>query len=368
MLLAAGFVLLAGGHVVRNMLVDQDALPSGIMEDVGKAAARGEAPSQKTIANVHRLAVERPLDWEPFLVQGAIALKDGDYALAERLILGARQRAPRSPAARFLLAEAYLQTNRPVQAMREMAVLNRLVPAASAQLAPALAEYARAPGAVEQIRTILESYPELETPLLAKLSWDPRNADLILRLATSKPSSGPPPDWQRLLLTTLVNDRQYERAYGIWRRLARSPDLRGGFYNPTFADKTAPAPFNWQLAQGAGGVAEPGSGGLQVLYFGRDNVELASQVLLLAPGRYRLEASASGNLASDSGVSWKGTCLSNQRSIFTLPLGGSGPFSGEFQVPPDCGAQRVALAADAPAVPQSADFRISGLRLTRIAS
>ena len=338
------------------------------MTDVGTAAARGQAPNEKTMADVHRLAIDRPLTWEPFLVQGAIALRQGEYARAERLILDARRRAPRSPAARFLLAQTYLQTNRPVEAMTEMAVLNRLVPAASAQLAPALADYARSPGAVQQIRTILQSYPELETPLLARLSYDPKNTDLILALATSKQSSGPSPDWQRLLLTTLINDKQYDKAYAIWRKMAGAPDLRGGFYNPTFADQSAPPPFNWQFTPGAGGVAEPGNGGLQVLYFGRDNVELASQVLLLPAGRYRLESITSGNLGPSSGISWKGTCLSNQKAILALPLRSSGSVSGEFVVPADCGAQRIALAADAPDVPQSADFRISELQLTRIAS
>jgi len=337
------------------------------MEDVGKAAGANQTPGERTMADVHRLATERPLAWEPFLIQGAIALKSGDYARAEPLIRSARQRAPRSPAARFLLAESYLETDRPVEAMTEMAVLNRLVPAASAQLAPALAEYARSPGAIPRIRTILTSYPELETPLLAKLSWDPKNTDLILALATTSPTTGPPPDWQRLLLTTLVNDGQYDRAYAIWRKFSGAPDLRGGFYNPTFADKAAPAPFNWEFAQGAGGVAEAGENGLQVLYFGRDSVALATQVLILPPGRYRLQVTASGNIASDSGIGWRAVCLPSQRSVLTLPLR-SGAVSGEFEVPVDCGAQRIMLAADAPDVPQSADFRVSDLELTRIPS
>ena len=124
-------------------------------------------------------------------MQGAIALRKGDLARAARLIGSARDRAPRSPAARYLLADVYLKSNRPLPAMREMAVLNRLVPAASAQLAPSLAGYARTPGAIPQIRQILASYPELETPLLAKLSWDPNNADLILSLASANKATGP---------------------------------------------------------------------------------------------------------------------------------------------------------------------------------
>jgi hypothetical protein len=246
-------------------------------------------------------------------------------------------------------------------------VLNRLVPAASVQLAPSLADYARNPGSVPQIRQILTSYPELETPLLAKLSWDPSNADLIMTLASGKRAIGPAPDWQRLMLTTLVNNGQYEKAYTLWRKLADVQGLRSGFYDPGFTDASAPAPFNWQLAQGAGGVAERSSGNLQVLYFGRDDAELASQVLLLPPGRYRLTMNVSGDVADTNGISWTVTCLRSQREALKMRLVKAGSVSSEFVVPgSDCPAQRVTLGAVAPEIPDGADFRISGLQLTSL--
>ena len=338
------------------------------MTEVGIAAGKGGEPGKDTLARLGILAARQPLSWEPFLVQGAIALRNGDLIRAQHLIESARDRAPRSPAARYLLADVYLQSNRPLRAMAEMAVLNRLMPAASAQLAPSLASYAQTPGAVPQVRQILQSYPELETPLLAKLSWDPKNADLILALASKKRSLGPAPDWQRLMLTTLVNNGQYEKAHAIWRQLAGIPNLRGGFYDPGFSDASAPAPFNWQLAQGAGGVAERSSGGLQVLYFGRDDAELASQVLLLPAGRYRLVMNLSGDISGNSGLKWKVTCLPENRDIFTLAIGKPGPAGGEFAVPGDCKAQRATLAAQAPELPDSVDFRLSGLQLIRIRS
>lgn len=334
------------------------------MKDVGTAAGKGEEPGSQTLFKLRQLAARQPLSWEPFLVEGAIELRKGKLVRAGNLIESARDRAPRSPAARYLLADVYLKSNRPLQAMGEMAVLNRLVPAASVQLAPSLAGYARTPGAIPQIRQILASYPELETPLLAKLSWDPNNADLILSLASKKRAAGPAPDWQRLMLTTLVNNGQYEKAFAIWQRLAGVPNLRGGFYDPGFVETSAPPPFNWQLAQGAGGVAERNSGELQILYFGRDNAELASQVLLLPPGRYRLQMTLSGELPQ--AASWRVTCLPANRDIASIPLAKTGPAGGEFNVPGDCKAQRVTLAAQASDLPDSVDFRISDLRLARI--
>jgi hypothetical protein len=250
-----------------------------------------------------------------------------------------------------------------------MAVLNRLVPAASAQLAPSLANYARTPGSVPQIRRILASYPELETPLLAKLSWDPKNSDLIVALASKDRSAGPAPDWQRLMLTTLVNSGEYEKAYDIWRKFVGVSDTRGKLYDVDFRDSRAPAPFNWQLAKGAGGVAERSNGGLQVLYFGRDNAELAAQVALLPPGQYRLKMKLAGEIAQRAGVSWMVTCLDSKADIFELPLAGPGSVTGEFSIPAeDCRAQRVALVASAPELPDSIDFQVSDLELLRVRS
>ena len=352
---------------MRSYIAGPDALAAQIMGEVGRAAAQGQLPSKDTLARVERLANEYPLSAEPFLVHAAIALKDGDNVRAEKLLIAARHRAPRSPAARYLLGDLYIRTARPVEAMTEMAVLNRLVPSAGVQLAPALAEYARTPGTAPQVRSILASYPELEVPVLAQLSSDPRNADLIMSLASRRTNQDPAPDWQRLMLITLVNSGEYDRAYAIWRKLTNVPDLRAGFYNPNFTDKSAPGPFNWQFAQGAGGVAEPSAGGgLQVVYFGRDSVDLAQQVLLLPPGSYRLAANVSGDLGADGSIGWKVTCVGTNRELFRLPLKGSGPASGQFAVPADCKAQRIALAAEAPEVPDAADFRITGLQLTRL--
>ena len=73
-----------------------------------------------------------------------------------------------------------------------------------------------------------------------------------------------------------------------------------------------------------------------------------------------------GDLTGDESLGWKVTCLGANREIFRLPLRETGAVSGEFVIPGDCRAQRIALAARAPDVPNAADFRISGLQLTRL--
>ena len=341
-------------------------LSAGIMGDVGQAAARGRAPDGRTLARLEQLAAKDPLSAQPFLVQGAIAAREGDYERAERLLASARQRAPRSPAARYLMGDLYLRTNRPVDAMAEMAVLNRLLPAGSQRMAPSLAAYSKSPGSVPQIKTILESYPELEEPLLATMSSDVANTDVILRLASAHKPKGPAPVWQRLLLTNLVEQGEYRKAYSTWSRLsgvAAAP----GLHNPQFDASNAPPPFNWRLAEGAGAVVEPSSGGLQVVYYGRDNLALAEQVMLLPAGRYRLAANVSGSFPQGSGVAWRVKCLPDGPELMMLPLAGPGPLGREFTVPAGCAAQSINLMGMMLEVPGASDFRISGLQLVRVA-
>ena len=375
------FAIVATAQVARTAVVDfggsspdvQEALwaghpavlSAGIMGDVGQAAARGSEPDEQTLARLKRLAAKEPLSAQPFLVQGAIASRNGDYKRAERLLAIARNRAPRSAAARYLMGDLYLRTDRPVDAMAEMAVLNRLLPTGSQQLVPSLAAYAKAPGSIPQIKAIVASYPELEEPLLATMSSDVANTDAILRLASSHKREDPAPVWQRLLLSNLVAQGEYRKAYSTWSRLS-GVAARPGLHNPQFDASNAPPPFNWRLAEGAGAVVQTSSGGLQVFYYGRDNLALAEQVTLLPVGRYRLQANVSGSFPQGLGVAWQVTCLAKGPELMNLPLAGPGPVGGDFTVPAGCTAQSIRLTGSMLEVPGASEFRVSGLRLSKI--
>ena len=342
-------------------------LSAHIMSDVGQAAARGEAPNEQTLARLQKLGVKEPLTAQPFLIHGAMAARTGDFGRAEKLLPIARQRAPRSAAARYLMGDLYLRTNRPVAAMAEMAVLNRLLPAGSVQLAPSLAAYARSPGSIPKIKAILQSYPELEEPLLAQMSAEPANAEVVLRLASPRTGDGRTPVWQGMLLSNLVAQGQYQKAFVTWRRLSGGNGGPGELKNPQFDASNAPPPFNWRFAEGAGAVVQPSSGGLEVVYFGRENLAFAEQVVLLPPGRHRLTMSVSGSFADGSGIAWKVKCLPDGRELMKLPLKAVGPLSGEFMVPSTCKAQSISLTGEISEVPVRTDFRVSGVQLTPVA-
>ena len=314
----------------------------------------------ETVATIARVA---PLAPEPYLITGAIAQLDGRDRRAERLFEAARARAPRSDAARYFLAERYLRTGRTAEALLEMAAFARLTPGGGERFAPVLAAFAKEPGAVAHLQRLFRDAAEFRDPVLAQLARDASNHELVMALAGPRRSEGDPPPWQGELLGQLVARGEFARAADVWRRLSGIEPPRSTVFDPQFEEPTAPPPFAWSFPQ-QGAVAEPGSGGLRIIYFGRDDSVLAQQMLLLSQGRYNLGMRVSGDIADGTEVAWTLTCLPGQESILTLPLQ-RGQVEASFAVPSDCSAQQLRLIANAGELSRQADFRIAGLRLRR---
>lgn len=337
------------------------------MAEIGRLAAAGRRPSPQAIARSMRGAAGAPLAVEPFLIAGAVATAEGQTARAEQLLEEARARDPRSPAARFFLAQHYLETGRISEGLGETSVLSRLVPGAMTALVPGLAQYARAPGAAARLKTMVAANPALGQQLLTELARDADNADLIVALAPHHETAAPQA-WHDPLLHALVERGDYPRALALWRRVGGVTGPKPALFNPAFAPLKAPAPFNWTLSSGDFGVAEPSApAGLQIIYFGRANAELASQLLLLAPGDYALamEVRRDGGGEGASGLAWALDCVGGGKRLLLLPLG-AGPVSGRFTVPGGCAAQRLVLTGTPRETAAMEQVTLSGLRLTKV--
>jgi hypothetical protein len=342
-------------------------LTNRTMAEIGARAARGQTPLAETMRQVEVIANKAPLAAEPFLVEGAMAQIEGRPEHAEQLFLAARMRDPRSAAARYFLADRYLRTMRVAPALEEIAALSRLYIDARAQFGPALATFAKMPGGVSQLRRFFRTSPELEPFVLADLAKDARNADLVLALWGRRPvdPKALPPEWQGILIRKLIEQGQYAKAYAIWRRLAGVERGAGTIFNPGFRKLPAPPPFNWELT-GTGGVVEPTAGDrLQVIYYGRQDAVLAEQLLMLAPGRYELGMEISGPLGDEGEIGWTLSCMPRTDAIFQLPVTRKGRLTGKFTVPQNCPVQRLRLTALPGPFPQSQEFTIGGLTLTR---
>ena len=343
-----------------------------MMREIGSRAARGESLPPALLSDVDRYAVQVPLAPEPYLVKGALAQLERDDARADRLFLHARALDPRSEAARYFLADRFMRIGQTSRALSEMAVLAKMVPGVSEQFAPALAVFARSPGAAAPLKEMFRSSPEFEPPVLTALASDAGNADLIMRLWSGNVAAASPPgmNWKERLVQALVDKQDYARARSIWSRLSGVQAPANGIFNPDFGDRAAPPPFNWRFLS-KGGVAEPNKeGGLEVIYFGRLDAPLAEQLLRLRPGRYTLGMAVSASGSNGSNVNWTVQCLPGGSPIARLPLLAEQVgkrIAATFVVPDDgCPAQQLQLSGTAGEFPKSVEFTVSDLRLTRV--
>lgn len=346
-----------------------DAMVKRAMVEIGSAARRGGAVPPSARQTIAAAARKAPLAPDPFLVEGVIADMAGDGRRAEPLFAAARQRDPRSEGARYFLADRYFKTNRILPGLVEMAALARLSEKAAQPLIPALAAYAQTPGAVDKLRRFFTLSPALGDRTLALLARDVRNAPLIFTLAPKGLDHAAPVEWHANLISSLIAAGDYSGAEALWKRLTGVAD-RGLLYNPQFRPTTAPPPFNWQFPIGAAGVAQPSdSGGLDVIYYGRDDVVLASQLLRLPPARYRLSMRIEGR-SGGGGLSWTIVCLPANTPLASLPVGqGEGAIAGPIEIPAaGCPAQVLELRGRPGDSSGTAQLTITALQLNRLAA
>ena len=348
------------------------------MAEIGRtAAAGGRLVPGSTLRRVERASNAAPLAVEPYLIKGALAKTNGHDGLADRLFLEARARDPRSAAARYFLAERYLASGRAAEGLGEIAVLARLVPGGSQLLIPGLVQYARRPGSARFLRATLAANPTIGEAVLAILATDANNADLVLRIAGPlkiADEGEPPPAWQGRLLNALIERGEFGRARELWAKVSNIPPAAwSGLINKGFARINAPPPFNWSFGSGSFGVAEPAGGGyLKVIYYGREDAELASQLLLLAPGQYRLQMHASGDAGGASGLAWSVTCLPGKTRLASVPLNGATVggkrLGASFSVPSQaCGAQWLKLTGTAKEFAKSEQATIGRFDISPVA-
>lgn len=341
------------------------------MEQVGQAALNRQPPPPKALERIRAAAAKAPLLPEPYVIRGITAQLAGNPALAERALIQARARGPREAAPRYFLAQYYMTNGRNEEGLREIAVLARVLPGGVYAMAPLVASYLRSSGMTPALREVFDGQPALRDAVLLDLAGDARNTDLILGLSPPRrKADGTLPDWVPRLVTTLVDAGQYQRAQRIWSAGTGLKVSPGAIFNSEFRKINAPPPFNWLFAPTGIGIAEPqGGGALHVLYYGREDGPLASQLLLLKPGRYRLSLQVSGATARASSLKWSVTCLPVRKPALELVLGrasANGVLGGEFEIPGDCSAQLLSLTGAAAELPQEVDVTITKLALARV--
>jgi hypothetical protein len=337
--------------------------PDVLRQDVLIAVAKGSRDSQSlrlsTIRQLQSLAREAPLAPEPFAIKGALALAEFRLAEAERLLIEARRRNPRSKGVRYLLASAYLQQQKTMAALREILVLTDIAPQMSDAVIDMLAEFSYTPGAVVELRQALAGKPQIEAGLLSRLAQIPQNAPLVLALASDRHAQNGLLEWQQILLSALVNAGELPAASALWVKFSgKAPRPVGDF-----SDSESKSPFTWSLADSGEASARSTTAGLNAQYFGRVDVDLASKILTLNPGRYDLQfrvARTSGEVGS---LHWTITCLPQKIRVLDLPLSNAKLISAKFAVDAQCKAQQLKLVGLAQVYPAEVHVEVQELQV-----
>ena len=379
----AAMALVVAVQVVRNAAVraladtrpaDAAALWSGhpqaelgvAMTAIGSAAHRGQPVGREVFDEIDDAAEKVPLAAEPFLVRGVEAQLAGDPSLARRAFEAAQWRDPRSLPARYFLADDYLRSGDVKRGLTEFAALARLAPNGIINVTPYVATYARNPARWPQLKALFRSDPDLAETTLEALAHDSANTAAILALADPPHRNATSP-WLPVLLAALVGEGQYQRARAIWAGVAGIRERPGQLlFDANFADASAPPPFNWTLASSTVGLAErQGGGQLHVIYYGQEEGALASQLLTLAPGRYALGMDVAGGGERRAALRWTLTCANAGAPFATMPLDALAKGPQTFDVPANCGAQRIELVGSSSDIPQQIDATIGHMSLIR---
>lgn len=318
----------------------------------------GESPKPSLAESHGRQALAHaPLSVRAVSVLGQAAVLKGEAQIADAMMQAAARRSLRdAPSQTWLFARALERRDYPA-AMRALDVLLRRRPELIETLGPVLFPVLdAAPDARAALAERLALAPTWRSALLASYSRAAAQPGFVYALHQSLRDGPTPPTDQEAgaYINRLVRDRAYVAALVAWQQQRPRTDaglmIDGGFE----AENSLP-PFGWRLTAADGGAADiirsPAGEGraLQATALGGLKRQgLAEQLLVLAPGSYRLQ----GRLwregkVSDGALVWTLRCENGPAIKTSQGPRASGeagsPFSLTFTTPQGCPAQRLAL-------------------------
>jgi len=332
--------------------------------DIARESRAHRHASPASFAMIDDAALKSPLSPEPFLVHGVQAQISGASATAKRDFAAAQWRDPRSLPAAYFLADYYFRQGRPIDGLRQTAILARLSPAGITTVAPFVAAYAQNSSNWAQIRDMFVADPSIEDDVLVALAANAANTGAVLALADAKHRTSAS-RWVPVLLRSLIDSGQYARARAIWAAVARVQPTNL-LYDATFEDPTAPPPFNWALTSSTVGLAErQPEQRLHAIFYGSEDGVLARQLVLLPAGSYQVQFDVAPSATHADAISWSIRCDKSSEPFASTAVDAADA-GWNFQVPANCPAQWLELSGRSGDIAQQSDVTISGLKLVRI--
>ncbi|MFS0738518.1 hypothetical protein ABC347_15845 [Sphingomonas sp. 1P06PA] len=303
-----------------------------------------------------------PVLARPFMVAALAADRQGETRRATELMQTAVTRDPRSVPARFWLLRRQVIAGNFAAALGEIDALIRLRPtqvrALAALAVPMLIDPAGR-GAVVDRMAANPGWRGVFLDLAQRDSSDRASFIAFMRALAATPGVEIDDTTLGTVLVGMTGRGEYVQAHALYERLRpqRSGERGNQVYDGDFQRRPGPAPFNWSFASTASAIAqiEPqprGGPALVARTFGREPAVVATQMLALPAGGWRLSA----RMGSDDGPAadrfrWRLSCLPADREIARLgnpeELREPRTVSTVFAVPPGCPAQTLSLLAEA---------------------
>lgn len=375
--------LLMGVAIVRNaavgLLADEspddavrvwrshpDVEIASTMTQIALAARSSKSAPSSVFPLLQRAAVQDPLAPEPYLVRGVQLNLQGNAAAARRSFEEAQWRDPRSLPAAYFLADQYVREGKIGSGLRQIAALARLSPNGGQTVGPYIASFAADPANWPALRSTFSSNPGLTEPAFDTLSSKIETVPSLLALVDAKALS-PRASWFPRLLDTLIKAGQYSEARSVWTRASNIANP-GLLYDEKFLDKASLPPFNWSLTSNAVGLAERQAGErMHVIYYGQEDGILATQLLTLPPGAYRLSYKlVSGASVPNDGLTWSVWCDKGAAALASVTVRQGADRGLSFVVPANCPAQWLRLSGASSDIAQQTDATMGNLNLKRL--
>lgn len=328
-----------------------------------------------------------PLDDRALVMLGFIADRKGDRKSADAIAKLAGERSWRNPVTQLWLFQRNVRDGEFASAMMHADAMMRVNGNNQALLFRTLAAFVMDDRTIGPLVATLETSPPWRQGFLRNVSASLADETRLRKLFSLLTQSKSPPTKEELspYLSRLVKDGNYIEAHQIW--LATLPPAeRTSDVHPYNADFTEPLdgmPFNWVLASSAGSdiqIVKPEGFKRPVLQIQFSGARIkpieVGQLMLLAPGRYRLSGKVTTeDLRTQRGLWWKVSCAAQpaKELAHTDLVSGNIPwqdFAATFEVPTEgCAAQRLQLELPAriPSETQIAGQALyQGLRITAL--
>ena len=326
-----------------------------------------------------RALAERSLERSPaspiaMRILGLATFAAGDEPQGERFMQASRALSRRDLPTTLYMIERSVAAERPDQALANFDIALRTAPSIYDTLFPVLANALADDALFPAFDRLAARNPPWFSSFVASATYlapPVTNVARLLRLHPNAPAAEAM-EVRSVVLARLVRDGAYRQAVDYYRSLSR-PGNKALVRDGGFASNSFLPPFEWAFAaeDGLAGEAAPG-GGLRFSASPGSSGPVASQLLMLAPGRYELGSEAGFTFsASDGRAEWRLACAppeGTQLSTagFQQSPRGAGTARAVFEVPPNrCAAQTLSLIVTADINSQGIEGRVARVSMRR---